>query len=212
MNAAKPRRKEPTPPLRIAITGSMGMGKSTTAAMFHEHALPLYDADKEVHALYQPGGAAIAPMAHAFPDALDEHHAIDRAKLRDILAKDKGAAATLESIVHPLLAAGRADFLTRNKNAAALVFDIPLLFETGGEQQMDVVVVASAPPAIQRQRLLARGKMDLAMIEQMLGRQMRDEEKRARADFIVETGEGLTQARAQVAEIVQNCLMPKKGA
>lgn len=190
-------------PLVIALTGSIGMGKSTTAQMFAEHGIPVWDADAAVHRLYAPGGAAVAPVAARFPEALGADGGIDRAALRQIIARDPAALDALNAIVHPLVAADRAAFIER---AAAeghdmVLVDIPLLFETGAEGLADVVVVVSAPPELQRARVLARPGMTEEHLNTILARQMPDPDKRARADHVVIT-DTLEHARAQVAAIV----------
>lgn len=187
----------------VGLTGSIGMGKSTTARMFADEGVPVYDADAAVHAIYAPGGAAVAPIEAAFPGVTDEH-GVDRAKLSHRVVGKPEELKRLEAIVHPLLGGDRATFFgdAQAKGADIVVLDIPLLFETGGEKAMDAVVVVSAPAEIQRDRVLGREGMDEAKLDAILARQMKDEEKRARAHFVVDTGQGLDQARAQVREIL----------
>lgn len=186
--------------IRLGLTGSIGMGKTTTAAMFRDLGVPVWDADATVHRLYAPGGAAIGPMAEAFPQAI-RSGAVDRDVLRGI-ATDPKALRRIESIVHPLVAADRAAFLLAHP-APLVVLDIPLLFETGAEAEVDRVAVVTAPAEIQRARIRERGTMTEAQIDAILARQMPDADKRARADYIIETMT-LPQARAAVARIVED--------
>lgn len=182
----------------LGLTGSIGMGKSTTAQMFRDAGVPVWDADAVVHRLYGPGAAAVAPLGAAFPDAVREG-AIDRAALRGIIAEDPGALTRIEGIVHPLVAADRAEFL--EIDAPLVVLDIPLLFETGAEGQVDRIAVVSAPAETQRARVLERGTMTEAAFEAILARQVPDADKRARADYIIPTTD-METARAAVAAIV----------
>ena len=190
--------------LRIGITGSIGMGKSETAALFGEWGIPVYDADAAVHALYQKGGAAVEPLGEVFPDAVREG-AVDRAALSRIALADKEKMRLLEKIVHPLLKAARARFIAEaeRKEVPAILFDIPLLFETGGESSLDVVIVASAPLEIQKARVLERAGMTEEKFSALLARQMSDMEKRKKADYIVRTDKGIPDARAQVKTILR---------
>jgi dephospho-CoA kinase len=183
---------------RLGLTGSIGMGKSTTAQLFVEEGCALWDADAAVHRLYSRGGAAVAPMARAFPDAV-EGGEVQRARLKEIIARDAAALKRIEAIVHPLVAGDRAAFLVA-QTADVTVLDIPLLFETGATG-FDAVVVVSAPPETQRARVLARGTMSDAEFETILARQMPDSEKRARADYVIET-DTLDHARAQVRAVM----------
>ncbi len=185
---------------RLGLTGSIGMGKSTTARMFAEEGCAVWDADAAVHRLYAPGGAAVGPLGRIFPEAIVDG-GVSREALRAIIARDPGALARIEAIVHPLVAEDRANFRDR-AGADIIVFDIPLLYETGGEAEMDAVAVVSAPPEVQRQRVLARGTMSEEEFEAILVKQMPDEEKRARADFVIVT-DTLDHARQQVQEIVR---------
>ena len=186
---------------RLGLTGSIGMGKSTTAAMFRDLGHPVWDADAAVHRLYAAGGAAVGPVASAFPDALRDG-AIDRAALRQALAADPAALARLEGIVHPLVARDRQDFLDRHADAPLVVLDIPLLFEGTSPPDLDGVAVVSTDPQIQAARVLARPGMTRDTLAMILARQMPDAEKRARADWIIPT-DSLDGARAAVARIVQ---------
>jgi dephospho-CoA kinase len=187
----------------VGLTGSIGMGKTTTAALFAEAGAPVWDADAAVHRLYAKGGAAVAPIAAAFPGIVVDG-AVDRARLSARLAEDPPAFARLEAIVHPLVGADRQAFLDRAAAAGAkvVVLDIPLLFETGGERRVDKVVVVSATPELQRERVLARPGMTAEKLEALLARQVPDAEKRARADFVIDTSKGLESARAEVGEVL----------
>lgn len=188
---------------RIGLTGSIGMGKSTTAKMFAEAGVPVFDADAAVHALYAPGGDAVAEIEAAFPGTTGPK-GVDRAKLSAALARDPSGFEKLEAIVHPLVAAAREAFLEEARAAGcwAVILDIPLLFESGREDAFDVLVVVSAPEAVQRERVLARPGMTVEKFEAIKARQTPDHEKRARADFVVETSKGLDDARAQVRDII----------
>lgn len=187
----------------IGLTGSIGMGKSTTAAMFRELGVPVYDSDAAVADLYEAGGAAVKPVGEAFPGSVKDG-AVDREALRRQVLGNPQALARLNAIVHPLVAQDRETVFAglRAAGAEMVVVDVPLLFETGGHEKMDAVVVVSAPAHVQRERVLARPGMTPQRLDAILAAQMHDAEKRARAHFIVETGEGLEAARAQVAEIV----------
>lgn len=184
---------------RLGLTGSIGMGKSTTARMFSDLGHPVWDADEAVHRLYAPGGAAVAPVAAAFPDALKEG-AIDRAALKAALAGDPSRLRRLESIVHPLVAADRAGFIARHADRPLVVLDIPLLYEGGSERDLDGVAVVSTDPDTQRARVMARPGMTGDMLALILSRQMPDTEKRARADWVIPT-DTPDAARAAVAAI-----------
>jgi dephospho-CoA kinase len=189
--------------ITVGLTGSIGMGKSATAAMFEAEGCPVYDADAEVHKVYGPGGAAVGPLSEAFPGVVKEGQ-VDRAELSARVVGDHAAMDRLNRIVHPLLGAGRRDFFAKAQadGAKIVVLDIPLLFETGGERNVDAVVVVSAPAEVQRQRVLAREGMSEAKLDGILARQMADVEKRARAHFVVDTGAGFEAARAQVRDII----------
>ncbi len=189
--------------LIIGLTGSIGMGKSTTAAMFRAAGVPVYDADAAVADLYQAGGAAVAPLEAAFP-GVTKDGAVDREALRTRVLGDDEAMGRLNKIVHPLVGADRVHFFKAAEGAGAdmVVLDIPLLYETGGDANMDVVVVVSAPESQQRERVLARPGMSVERLDAILSRQMHDAEKRARAHFVVDTGRGLDAAREQVTEII----------
>lgn len=184
---------------RLGLTGSIGMGKSTTAQLFAEEGCAVWDADAAVHRLYARGGTAVAPIAAAFPDAVIDG-AVDRGRLRAIIADDAGALARIEAIVHPLVAQDRAAFIAAQE-ADVTVLDIPLLYETGSERDLDAIAVVSVPPEEQRARVLARGTMSEADFETILARQVPDAEKRARADYVIET-DTPDHARAQVRAIL----------
>ena len=192
----------------IGLTGSIGMGKSTTAALFAEAGAPVYDADAAVHAFYAPGSEAGPLLASVFPDAVGRDGGVDRQALSARVKTDAAALPALEAVVHPLVAADRTRFLQAAKaaGARAVVLDIPLLFETGGETGVDVVVVVSAPAAVQRQRVLARPGMDPEKLQTLLARQTSDADKRARADYVIDTGSGLERAREQVRAILAEVL------
>lgn len=181
------------------------MGKSTTAAMFAARGVPVYDADAAVHAVYGPGGDAVAPLEKAFPGVLGSDGGIDRAKLRGKVVGNPEAMKTLEGIVHPIVAAQQRRFLARAEadGADIVLLDIPLLFETGGDRRADAIVVVTAPEDVQRRRVLARGQMTEGEFEAILARQTPDSVKRSRADFIVNTGFGIPYAEAQVDAILE---------
>lgn len=185
---------------RLGLTGSIGMGKSTTAQMFADEGLPVWDADATVHRLYGTGQPAARAVAQLFPQAIDPDGSVNRTNLRSLLTQDATRLDQLNSAVHPLLAQDRAAFLACHADAPIVLFDIPLLYETGAEAGCDAVVVVSAPPEVQRMRVLDRGmgEKDLALIR---SRQLPDAEKRARADYIIPTM-ALDTARAAVKDIV----------
>lgn len=189
-------------PYLLGLTGSIGMGKSTTAAMFAALGVPVWDADAAVHRLYGPGGAAVAGIARLFPEAVPDG-AVSREALRRAIAADPAALSRIEAVVHPLVAADRAAFIRRAAAAAApvVVLDIPLLFETGAETGLDGIAVVSAPAEVQRQRVLARPGMTAGQLDLILSRQMPDREKRARATWVIDTTT-LERAREQVHEIL----------
>jgi dephospho-CoA kinase len=197
--------------LLIGLTGSIGMGKSETARMFARLGLPVYDADAAVHALYAKDGAAVAPIEQAFPGVTSEG-GIDRTKLSAKVLNDPAAMKRLEAIIHPLVGAAQIDFLEQaeTKGAEMVVLDIPLLFETGGQARVDVVVVVSAPADVQRARVLQRPGMTAEKLDAILAKQTPDAEKRAKADFVVETGLGLDHALAQITAVVA-ALRGRKG-
>ena len=188
-----------TTPFVLGLTGSIGMGKSTTAALLRDSGLPVWDADAAVHLLYAPGGRAVFPVARRFPKALKDG-GIDRIALKAELARDPRALADLESIVHPLVAADRAAFL-QAPSADILVLDVPLLFETGVNALCDATLLVTAPPELQRARVLARPGMTEDTLRLILSRQLPDVEKRARATHVLETL-SMDLARAYVTALV----------
>jgi dephospho-CoA kinase len=187
--------------IKIALTGSIGMGKSTVAAMFERLGVPAFDADAVVRALQGPGGALVQRISERFPGTV-ESGALDRQKLAGVVLEDPQQLAALEAIVHPAVYDARLAFIDKNRKAPALLFDIPLLFETGGEKDFDKVAVVSAPTDVQRARVLRRAGMTEEKLESILERQMPDEEKRRRADFVVDTSGDLSTTEAQVRDIL----------
>jgi len=185
----------------LGLTGSIGMGKSTTTQMFRDLGIPVYDADASVHALYE--GDLVPILEKAFP-GVSVKGKIDRECLSKKVIGDRNALVHLEKIVHPAVREREEAFLKQHYEAGSdlVVLDIPLLFETGGDKRVDKIAVVSAPPAIQRERVLKRPDMDVDKFEKILARQMSDAEKRARADFIIDTSKGLDEARAQVMKVV----------
>lgn len=194
----------------IGLTGSIAMGKTATAKLFQRLDIPIYNADKAVHELYAKGGAAVSPIGKLFPEAI-----IDDAVSREVLIKKildaPDAVGEIEKIVHPLVRQKQRDFIDREteKGTTIIVLDIPLLFETGGEDRVDKVVVVTAPAELQKQRALERTGMTLEKFNLILSKQMPDAEKRAKADYIVETHQGLEHAFSQVEKIVEDLTSPK---
>ena len=188
----------------VGLTGSIGMGKTTTSKMFADAGAAIFDADACVHKLYAKGGAAVPIIRSVFPDAIVDG-AIDRGRLSQHLQKDPLHIQVLESFIHPLVGAARARALKQAKVASKkiMVFDVPLLFETGGDQHVDKIVVVSAAADVQRERVLSRPGMTPEKFEMILARQMPDAEKRKRADYIIETDKGLDFARAQVQNLMK---------
>ena len=193
----------------LGLTGSIGMGKSTTAELFHQAGVPVYDADAEVAALYAPGGAATAVVEQAFP-GVTRNGAVDRGLLSAALLKEADGLKRLEAAVHPLVRLRRAAFLdaARDRGAQVVVLDMPLLLEVGAEDQVDAVLVVSAPTEVQRQRALSRPGMSAEKLDLILARQVPDAEKRARADFVIDTSAGLDEARAQVERVLDAVTAP----
>lgn len=187
----------------IGLTGSIGMGKSATAQLFLEAGVPVYDADAAVHALYKKGGAAVAPIGALVPEAII-NGAVDRTILGQHVLQDSDKLKQLEAVVHPLAGQSQFDFLTKAmaEKASVVVLDIPLLYETGGDGFVDCVVVVSAPFAMQKSRVLARDGMSEARFHDILAKQTPDEEKRQRADFIVDSSTSIDDARTQVHNIL----------
>ncbi|KIC24358.1 MULTISPECIES: dephospho-CoA kinase [unclassified Leisingera] len=183
----------------LGLTGSIGMGKSTTAKLFAAQGCAVWDADAAVHRLYGRGGAAVAPMGAAFPEAIEDG-AVSRIALKQIIGQSPDALKRIESIVHPLVAQDRAAFRAQ-AISDVLVFDIPLLFETGGDAEMDAVACVTVDAGTQQKRVLARGTMTVEQFRHILQKQMPIEEKKARADYVIET-DTLDHAEAQVAEVL----------
>jgi dephospho-CoA kinase len=189
----------------LGLTGSIGMGKSTTAKLFAEAGVPVYDADATVHMLYE--GDAVPVIEAAFPGTTAEGK-VDRARLSARVVHDPAAIKQLEQIVHPMLGASRQKFLheAEQSGAPVAIVDVPLLFETGGEKRVDAVVVVTTTPEIQRQRVLARDNMTGEMLDAILARQLPDAEKRKRADFVVDTSHGLDPVRARIRDILSEAV------
>ncbi|MER8864664.1 dephospho-CoA kinase [Mesorhizobium sp. M0751] len=192
----------------LGLTGSIGMGKSTTAKMFAEAGVPVHDSDEAVHRLY--AGKAAPLVEAAFPGTT-RSGAVDRTKLAERVLGDGAALKRLEAIIHPLVRADADAFLAENRAAGAplAVLDIPLLFETGGRNRVDKVVVVTAPPEIQQARVLARPGMNEEKLASILARQVPDAEKRRRADFVIDTGQGFDAARAAVKAIIAELVVDK---
>ena len=194
---------------KIGLTGSIGMGKSTVAAMLRDLGVPVFDADAAVHELQGPGGRLVPAIESAFPGTTGAM-GVDRQKLGGHVLGDDAAMARLEAIVHPAVAKERAAFLAAHSASPLVVFDIPLLFEKGGTKGVDTVVVVSASPEIQRARVLVRPGMTPEKFESIIARQMPDTEKRARAGHIIDTGVPLDEMRARVAEVIA-CILDDEG-
>ena len=196
--------------LILGLTGSIGMGKSTTAKLFAEAGVPVYDADATVHKIYQ--GEAASAIEAAFPGTTVDGK-VDRNKLSARVVHDPAAMTQLEQIVHPMLGASREKFLddAERSGAPVAVVDVPLLFETGGEKRVDAVVVVTASPEVQRERILARDNMTGEKLDAILARQLPDAEKPERADFVVDTSHGLDLVRAQIRDILREVAkMPRR--
>ncbi len=194
----------------LGLTGSIGMGKSTTARLFMEAGVPVYDADAAVHRIYE--GEAAPAIEAAFPGTTVEGR-VDRAKLSAKVVHDPAAIKQLEQIVHPMLGASRKKFLDEAEQSGVpvVVMDIPLLFETGGEKRVDAVVVVTTSPEAQRERILARGTMTNEALDAILARQLPDAEKRKRADFVVDTSHGLDPVRTAIRDILAEVVkMPQR--
>jgi dephospho-CoA kinase len=194
----------------LGLTGSIGMGKSTTAKLFAEAGVPVYDADATVHMIYQ--GEAAPAIEAAFPGATAGGK-VDRARLSAQVVNDPAAMKRLEQVVHPMLRAYHQKFLSdaEQSGAPVAVVDVPLLYETGGEKRVDAVVVVTTTPEIQRERILARGNMTQEMLDTVLARQLPDAEKRKRADFVVDTSHGLDPVRARIRDILERAVkMPRR--
>ena len=194
----------------LGLTGSIGMGKSTTAKLFAEAGVPVYDADATVHQVYE--GEAVAAIEAAFPGTTADGR-VDRARLSAQVVHDPAAIKRLEGIVHPMVRAYHQKFLEDAERAGAsvAVVDIPLLFETGGDQRVDAVVVVTTSPELQRERILARGTMSGETLDAILAKQMPDQEKRRRADFVVDTSHGLDPVRTRIRDILDQVVkMPQR--
>ena len=183
----------------LGLTGSIGMGKSTTAAMFAEEGVPVWDADAVVHRLYAPGGSAVPALGALFPSVIREGR-VDRGALRAIVAADPSVLDRIDAVVHPMVAEDRADFLAAHDGL--VVLDVPLLFETGGDAACDAVAVVSTDEATQRRRVLERGTMTEGELDAILSRQVPDAEKRRRADYVIPT-DSMEGARSEVRRIVR---------
>lgn len=188
----------------VALTGSIGMGKSATARLFAEAGIPVFDSDACVHELYAPGGAAVAPVEDAFPGVVREG-AIDRETLARRLREDETGFERLEAIVHPLVAASRNAFLEAADRAGQdmVLLDIPLLFETGGDRLADIIVVVSAPDDVRRERVLQRPGMTPEKLDSIIARQIPDSIKRSKADYVITTADGIEDARRQVDDVIR---------
>jgi dephospho-CoA kinase len=198
--------------LILGLTGSIGMGKSTTAKLFEEAGVPVYDADAEVHRLYE--GEAAPAIEEAFPGTTSNGK-VDRKKLSARVVHDQAAIRQLEQIVHPMLGASRKKFFddAELSGTPVVVVDVPLLYETGGEKRVDAVVVVTTSPENQRERIMARGTMTQEALDSILARQLPDAEKRKRADFVVDTSHGLDPVRAQIKDILAAVVkMPQRRA
>ncbi|MEE4289078.1 MAG: dephospho-CoA kinase [Erythrobacter sp.] len=196
----------PARPLIIGLTGSIGMGKSTVAAMFREAGVPVFDADAEVRAIQGPGGELLPAIEAAFPGSTSEQ-GVNREKLGAEVFGDGEKLARLEAIVHPAVGERRAQFLAENSSAPIVVFDIPLLFERGGHENVDKIVVVSAPLEAQSARVLARPGMTPEKFEHILGLQTPDAEKRRRADHVIDTGTTLEETRTQIMALIETLRM-----
>lgn len=189
--------------IKIGLTGSIGMGKTTTAQMFIDAGCPVFDADAVVHSLYSKGGAAVPLIQAVFPDVVKDG-AIDRSVLGQHMRADPLNLSVLESFIHPMVAERRSDFILKAEQSGhnIIIFDVPLLFETGGDKNLDTIIVVTAPASVQRARVMAREGMTKDLFEKLLARQMPDKEKRARADYLIFTDKGLDLAREQVHKIL----------
>jgi dephospho-CoA kinase len=197
-----PLRQARGRPFVLGLTGSIGMGKSTVAAMFEELGVPVFDADREVRRMQGAGGSLVDAIEAAFPGATGPG-GVDRDELGAAVFDDPAALARLEAIVHPAVRAARRAFLLEHAGAKLVVFDIPLLFEKGGAEEVDAVLVVSAAPEVQRARVLARPGMTSERFARILALQLPDAEKRARADHLIDTGTSLAETRAEVARLVE---------
>ena len=187
--------------IKLGLTGSIGMGKTTTAGFFRESGVPVWDADAEVHKLYAQGGAAVAAMGALVPEAVAAGF-VDRRVLKAEISKNPALLAKIEAMLKPLLAQSRAGFLQKHIDKHLVLFDIPLLYETDAESWLDYVLVVTAPAEVQKARILARQSMDETMFTTLLARQMPDQEKRALADFVFDTSKGLAHTKADVKALI----------
>jgi dephospho-CoA kinase len=194
--------------IRIALTGSIGMGKSTVAEMFSRAGIPVFDADAVVRGLQGPGGELVETIEQHFPGTTGPN-GVDREALSKVVLSDPDRLARLEAIVHPAVHRARSRFLLDNRDKPALLFEIPLLFETGGHEAFDKVIVVSAPPDVQQERVLTRPGMTKDKLDALLARQMPDEEKRTLADFVIDTGTDLSTTEAQVRSVLACLGLPK---
>lgn len=195
--------------IKIGLTGSIGMGKSTVATMFADEGIPVFDADAVVHRLQGAGGALLPEIERAFPGSTGPD-GVDRAALGAAVFGDESALKQLEAIVHPAVAAERASFLRSHDDAALVLFDVPLLFETGGASNVDKIVVVSAPSDVQRARVLSRPGQSGQRLDAILAHQMPDAEKRARADFVIATDTSIEETRQAVRAVIA-CLLAGRG-
>lgn len=200
--APPPAPRPPGRPLVLGLTGSIGMGKSTIAAMLEELGVPVFDADAQVRALQAPAGALVAPIEAAFPGTTEARHGVLREELARRVFGDPAALARLEAIVHPAIAAARRAFVARHAAQDLVALDVPLLLETGALGEVDKVLLASAPAEVQRARVLARPGMSEERLAAILARQMPDAQKRACADYVIATDRPIAETRAQVARAV----------
>ena len=189
-------------PLVIGLTGSIGMGKSAAASMFADEGIPVFCADAAVHDMQAAGGLLVDEIGVMFPGTTGPG-GVDRKALGAAVLGDRDKLAKLEALIHPAVAKRRAEFLNDNARADIVLFDIPLLFEKGGHEQVDVIVVVSAPAAVQRERVLSRPGMTNERFEHILALQMNDADKRARADFVIDTGQSLTETRSDIRALVK---------
>lgn len=194
-------------PYLVGLTGSIGMGKTETGKLFRQLGIPVFDSDAMVRALYEPGGAAVAPIAAIFPGTVRDGR-VNRTALAAELERDPSALVRLEAIVHPLVRQARDEFVRASgkRGEDLVVIDIPLLFETGAQRDVDAVIVVSAPKDVQERRVLARPGMTREKLELLHSRQIPDAEKRAKADFVIETDKGLAQAFADVKRVATELL------